>query len=533
MNTGPIAANTIEPTQAAGSTSATGPVASYAAQNFFELLAAIIDSLFAGPSVLTADGDAGLTAALPPALPTTLPTSGFDSIFGDSPAIGLRGESFNGAAAGGGDPARLEELESSGLFERSAANVGQLPSQLLLSLVDPRFVDADASGEVAPEAESVARVAVGSSTLLAAFGTSNAAATSARLPDSQLVPLVATGDQTPPEQSNGIPAERLRTQFLLGSTRSVDATVTPGVSLEPIGALLGPDSPPDASARVVSLRGPLAAITDFDANVSAANAAVDRPTSVSNSAAERLGPLSTAPPPTNGFSDAITTANSAVPARLPLGLLPTEARIVPTRVILRELEQFTGASFRTDALEPPVTPLAAEARHGGASAGEVSATVLARIDRVEFVERITQALERAHSQSPNRLEFELHPPELGRLRIQVVGEHGELTARIEVHSPTVRNLILEHLPVLDRHLAEHGIQFHRIHVDGPPGGSFTPQGQQEANYQHQQQTGGREQECRDAYGWSRQPDFDDEGTRPRPLSIDDLLALAPGMDVIV
>jgi hypothetical protein len=221
--------------------------------------------------------------------------------------------------------------------------------------------------------------------------------------------------------------------------------------------------------------------------------------------------------------------NSRRGSVLPLSFLPKESRLEVPRAVLG---RFANSRTRDVDLPPPnlsmLTP--AEQSAVGVSTEDRNATVLARIDRVEFVNRMTQALERARLESPKSIELELNPPSLGKLRIEVVDVDGQLTARIQTESSSARTLLLEHLPVLDRHLGEHGIEMQRLQVDhaketssmaaggGNPDSRQNPQSQDQPRQQHP------------PWQWSQR---NDEGERAPPISLAELLALAPGMDRMI
>jgi flagellar hook-length control protein FliK len=64
------------------------------------------------------------------------------------------------------------------------------------------------------------------------------------------------------------------------------------------------------------------------------------------------------------------------------------------------------------------------------------------------------------------LVFDLTPPELGRIRIEL--RHGEagLVARFETETPAARQLITEHLPALRESLQQQGAVMERVEVRG-------------------------------------------------------------------
>lgn len=242
--------------------------------------------------------------------------------------------------------------------------------------------------------------------------------------------------------------------------------------------------------------------------------------------------------PEHAFEETAAPAEVA-PARgsLPLDLLPAETRVAPVRILG---ERFTRSLLREESMATvhPSVLTPAEQAAPGVSTEDKNATVLARIDRFEFVERVAQAIERASAARPNRLEFELHPPSLGKLRLEVLSRDGELTARIQADSAAARTLLVEQLPVLGRHLEQQGIAIQRIVVDPPAppaqespapheslAASFLAGGESQQQGQHSSWQG---QESRGNWRGG-----EDDPEAPAVLTMGDLLALAPGMDRLI
>ena len=86
------------------------------------------------------------------------------------------------------------------------------------------------------------------------------------------------------------------------------------------------------------------------------------------------------------------------------------------------------------------------------------------IDSARFLQRVTRAIGRSHSQN-EPLRIRLHPPELGMLRLEVRVEQGAMTARMEAETPAARTALLDSLPVLRERLAEQGIRIDQFDVD--------------------------------------------------------------------
>jgi hypothetical protein len=205
-------------------------------------------------------------------------------------------------------------------------------------------------------------------------------------------------------------------------------------------------------------------------------------------------------------------------------------RLVVDKSVLKTVEKLLGRAPKEDLVnERGVSILTPDELKAPASVEDRNATALARVDRSEFVNRVVQALERAHLEQPKRIEIELQPPALGKLKVQVIEHQGELTARIEVQSSTTRNLLVDNLPTLDRHLGEHGVQIQRFAVDQTNTGDS---GLGDHQNQPQQNFGGqdprREQPGREIF---RPGDEDVE--RGPSISLADLFGLADGMDRVI
>lgn len=208
---------------------------------------------------------------------------------------------------------------------------------------------------------------------------------------------------------------------------------------------------------------------------------------------------------------------------LPLGQLPKETRVEVPRAVLG---RFQAAAAAPAAIPNPSVLTAVELSAEGVSTEDRNATVLARIDRVEFVTRMAQALERAHLESPKVIELELNPPSLGKLRIQVVDLGGQLTARIDAETPHARSILLDHLPILDRNLTDHGIQMQKLHVNHQAAqvAQFASGGFGQPQQQGRQQPGSSA---------ANTEERDSDEPRGPPLSIRDLFAWAPGMNRLI
>ncbi|MBY0588691.1 flagellar hook-length control protein FliK [bacterium] len=206
-------------------------------------------------------------------------------------------------------------------------------------------------------------------------------------------------------------------------------------------------------------------------------------------------------------------------------------RLVVDKSVLKTVEKLLGRTTKEDHLaERGVSILTPEELKNPASTVEDrNATALARVDRGEFVNRVLQALERAHLEQPKRIEIELQPPALGKIKLQVIERHGELTARIEVESTTTRSLLVDNLSTLDRHLGEQGVQIQRFQVDQTnTGDSGLGERSQDQSQQNPGQDAREQQRGREFYLPSQE---DSEALSS--VSLAELFGLADGVDQVI
>lgn len=231
---------------------------------------------------------------------------------------------------------------------------------------------------------------------------------------------------------------------------------------------------------------------------------------------------------------------------IPADMVPKSGRVLPPEALTPELRALLGMDENPNAAASSTLPDQNAIEIDNPTAGDRSAAALAQVDRVEFVERMTQALEKARAISPKHLELELNPPSLGKLRIQVTSEQGQLTARIEVASQSARSLLMEQMSTLDRHMSEHGMQLQRIQIEAPTssytgdGNSGTQDqsadaqnGSMSGNSQRQQQGTGEQpgqQPGRDGTTPEVNMAADNAEDRSLRINMDELLQLAPGIN---
>lgn len=221
--------------------------------------------------------------------------------------------------------------------------------------------------------------------------------------------------------------------------------------------------------------------------------------------------------------------------KLPLSLLPPEVREAAARILGER-----GTRYNEQGAQPVIHPSLLsnqELANADSSVTDRNAAVLARSDRAEFVNRVADALEKAVGQSPRRIEVELSPPSLGKLRIQVIKEDGQMTARIEATSSAARSMIVEQLSSLDRHLEQQGLTLARLVVDEAPSPSTTPSstslmpGLSGEMFGNGQQSPFWREPSRDRAP-ERGPE-DDPNRETEPLTMQGLFRLANGMNRLI
>jgi flagellar hook-length control protein FliK len=301
-----------------------------------------------------------------------------------------------------------------------------------------------------------------------------------------------------------------------------------------------------------SLLAGLTSPTTTDASTTAASSATAGATaekSLAPAFERRLQPFQVAPLVNPRFTDPLAPLGSRKGDDSSSGTIPgtpslesllggsRSGRIVVDKNVLNAVDKLLRRSApASDILERGASILTPEELKSQTTSTteDRNATALARVDRNEFVNRVVQALERAHTEQPKTIEVELNPPSLGKLRLQVTQIDGQITAKIEVHSDASRSLLLDNLPALDRQLGEQGVQIQRFTVDhmntGPSAsadlsGNAQQQAQQEAAQEQQRQS------YRSASADDGQND--NESNRGSGLTVSDLLRIADGMDRLV
>ena len=112
------------------------------------------------------------------------------------------------------------------------------------------------------------------------------------------------------------------------------------------------------------------------------------------------------------------------------------------------------------------------------------------------------------------MRIRLHPPELGALQIEISARDGVLTARLEVQTPSTRQVILENMSLLRDALSQNGMAVERISVQLAHE-NWNDDGQSEFTH-HQEQESKSEQPSEQQHGQSEQPTEEQE---PEPQMV--------------
>ncbi len=81
------------------------------------------------------------------------------------------------------------------------------------------------------------------------------------------------------------------------------------------------------------------------------------------------------------------------------------------------------------------------------------------------VEQVFLRLNNAYRDGNRNVLLQLHPPELGKLRIRLTSEKGKIRAHLQSQNEQVHDLLQKHLPRLRESLEEQGIQVEEMMVD--------------------------------------------------------------------
>ncbi len=156
-------------------------------------------------------------------------------------------------------------------------------------------------------------------------------------------------------------------------------------------------------------------------------------------------------------AETVTPPHAALPSQVaaagrpgPAGPTPESASVASSSV--------TEAVPPAALPQPTVEPAAESTTAAQKTAPEVA-------QRVEQVQRVSDAIRTAATTGPRELRIRLHPPELGALQVEIVNrDGGRLVARLSVETPAAHAVLSEQLPSLTEHLAGRGHVVERIDV---------------------------------------------------------------------
>ena len=173
---------------------------------------------------------------------------------------------------------------------------------------------------------------------------------------------------------------------------------------------------------------------------------------------------------TTTLATATTAADSASTSQTP-SYRGDEIAVIET-TDKQELKTETSGKVDTSTDRP--ASVATEHRSGyTTSATGVQANTepaLDTADRVRFVERVAQAFQAQSSQS-GPVRMQLHPEELGSIKIEMTVRNGAMHARVETDTQEARHLLLDNLPALrDRLATQHNIKIEQFDINYNAGG---------------------------------------------------------------
>jgi flagellar hook-length control protein FliK len=104
----------------------------------------------------------------------------------------------------------------------------------------------------------------------------------------------------------------------------------------------------------------------------------------------------------------------------------------------------------------------------------------------ELVDRVTNSL-RTSFDTGGEMRVRLEPPELGRVQVEVSAGNGEVTARLEVQTPSARQTLLDNISMLHDAIAQTGATVNRIDV------VVVPPSRDDSGSERQPSSGGQQQ----------------------------------------
>jgi flagellar hook-length control protein FliK len=161
---------------------------------------------------------------------------------------------------------------------------------------------------------------------------------------------------------------------------------------------------------------------------------------------------------------------------------------------------------------------------GPTAAGTESSERTAAADQGEQIDRIARVMRASISRGGSRVNLELEPQDLGRVRIQMNLRGNDLTAKFETQTETARQFLEQGMNQLRDGLAQGGIRLIQATVEnnGSQNDNLDGRGQQQGGSQANQQQGGESPHHSSQY----QPGEDDAARAETFLSRDSLDVVA-------
>ena len=138
----------------------------------------------------------------------------------------------------------------------------------------------------------------------------------------------------------------------------------------------------------------------------------------------------------------------------------------------QELKTETSGKVETSTDRPATAATEHRSGHATSTTGTQANTepVLDTADRVRFVERVAQAFQAQSSQN-GPVRMQLHPEDLGSIKIEMTVRNGAMHARVETETQEAKNLLMDNLPALrDRLATQHNIKIEQFDINYNAGG---------------------------------------------------------------
>ena len=178
----------------------------------------------------------------------------------------------------------------------------------------------------------------------------------------------------------------------------------------------------------------------------------------------------------------------------------------------------TSVKVETSADRPAAATTETRAGHQTStnSANQTTEPTLDTTDRIQFIERVTQAFN-AQSAANRAIRMRLHPEELGEIKLEMTVRNGTMHAKIETETREARNLLLDNLPALRERLASHNIKVEQFDIDYNAGGDQQGAPQNPSDWSDSNQNGSNGS-SHSGTGATEEADARNESSAPRPVS---------------